>query len=82
MNTDELKLKIFNQLNLLNAKEIKDVYRILQKYIKSQKVSDDWINVSEVEKQGIKAALKEINAGKGIPHELVMSRLRHKHDHI
>ena len=78
MSTEEIKLRIFRQVDAFDAVKLKEFYGIMQNYINSKKDSDEWIGVSKPEQEGIRAAINEIAAGKGIPHEQVMSKLRHK----
>jgi hypothetical protein len=81
MSTEEIKLRIFRQVDTFDAVKLKEFYGIMQNFINSKKDSDEWIGVSLEEQKGIEAALKEIEEGKGIPHEEVMSRLRKTHNH-
>ena len=81
MSTEEIKLKIFRQVDALDAVKLKEFYGIMQNFMNSKKNTDEWIGVSPAEQEGIEAALKEIEDGKGIPHEEVMSRLRKKYNH-
>lgn len=81
MSTEEIKLKIFRQVDALDASKLKEFYGIMQNFINSNKDPDEWIGVSKAEQEGIEAAIKEIKDGKGIPHEEVMSRLKKKYPH-
>lgn len=81
MSTNELKLEIFRQVDALDANKLKELYGIMQNYINSKRVEDEWLGVNETEKEGIEAAMKELKARKGIPHDEVMSRLSKKHTH-
>jgi len=81
MSTEEIKLRIFRQVDAFDAVKLKEFYGIMQNFINSKKDSDEWIGVSITEQEGIEAAIKEIEEGKGIPHEEVMSRLKKKHNH-
>lgn len=81
MSIDEIKLRIFRQVDTFDSVKLKEFYGIMQNYINSKKEIDEWIGVSKVEQAGIEAAIKEIEEGKGIPHEDVMSRLRKKYNH-
>ena len=42
----------------------------------SKKEQDEWLNVTVEEKSGLEEAIKELDAGKGIPHEQVMNNFR------
>jgi hypothetical protein len=78
MSTEEIKLRIFRQVDAFDSAKLKEFYGIMQNYINSKKDTDEWIGVSKAEQEGIGAAINEIDAGKGIPHEQVMSKLRFK----
>ena len=81
MSIEEIKLQIFRQVDALDAAKLKEFYGIMLNYINSKKDTDEWIGVNSSEKQGIIAAIEELNDGKGIPHEQVMARLREKYNH-
>lgn len=78
MSTEEIKLRIFRQIDAFDAAKLKEFYGIMQNYINSKKDTDEWIGISKADQKGIEAAIHEIEAGKGIPHEQVMSKLRQK----
>ena len=79
MSTAELKIKIFRQLDSFNASNLEEFYGLMLNYLNSKKEIDEWIGVNDNEKQGIEAAIKELDAGKGISHSQVMSKLRNKY---
>jgi len=82
MNIAELKIKIFRQVDSLDSHKLEEFYGLMMNYINSKKDIDEWIGVSDDEKQGIEAAIKELDSGNGIPHAQVMSKLRKKHAHV
>jgi hypothetical protein len=82
MNIAELKIKIFRQVDSLDSNKLEEFYGLMMNYINSKKEVDEWIGVNDDEIQGIEAAIKELDAGKGIPHAQVMSKLRKKHTHV
>lgn len=79
MSTEELKLQIHRQIDALDAPNVKELYGLMVNYINSKKESSEWLGVSEFEQQGIEEAINEMNAGKGISHEQVMSKLKSRH---
>jgi hypothetical protein len=81
MNTSELKLKIFRQVDSLEKTRLEGLYGVLLNFINSQKEINDWINLSDNQKQGIFDAIEQIDSGKGIPHDKVMSKYRKKYTH-
>lgn len=76
MNLAELKIKIFRQIDSFDSNKLQDFYGVMLNYINSKKSIDEWVQLSDKEKQGIEDAIKEIESGKGIPHNKVISKLR------
>jgi hypothetical protein len=81
MTVAELKLKIFRQVDSLEKSRLEELYGVMLNYINSQKDLDDWTKLSTEQQQGIIDAIEEIDAGKGIPHETVMTNIRRKFSH-
>jgi len=81
MSTEEIKLQIFRQIDALDASKLKEFYGVMLNFINSKKEDDAWGELSEDEQKGIHEAINELNIGKGIPHNQVMSRLRDKYSH-
>jgi hypothetical protein len=82
MNTSELKLKIFRQIDSLEKTRLEDLYGVLTNFINGSKEINDWVNLTDDQKQGIFDALEEIDSGKGIPHGKVISKYRKKYSHV
>jgi len=81
MNTSELKLMIFRQIDSLEKTRLEDLYGILVNFINGQKGINDWLNLSEEQRQGILDAIDEIDSGKGMPHDTLISKYRQKYSH-
>jgi hypothetical protein len=81
MNASELKLKIFRQIDSLEKTSLEDFYGVLINYVNSHKELNDWGELSDLHKQGIIDAIEEIDSGKGISHDTVMSKFRKKYTH-
>ncbi len=78
MTVAELKLKIFRQVDSLEKSRLEELYGVMLNYINSKKDLDDWTKLSTEQQQGIIDAIEEIDAGKGIPNETVMTNIRRK----
>jgi hypothetical protein len=78
MSTEELKLAIFREVDLLDGSKLKELYGILQNFVNSQLNEEEWNNLSESEKDGIEAALQQLNDGESIYHTKVISQAREK----
>ncbi len=81
MNTAELKLLIFRKIDSLEKNKLQEIYGVLVNYINGQKDINDWKDLTEEQKQGISDAISEIDSGKGIPHDKVISKFRKKYSH-
>jgi len=81
MTVAELKLKIFRQVDSLEGSRLEELYGVFLNYINSQKDVDDWAKLTTEQQQGVFDAIEEIESGKGIPHEAVMTNIRKKFSH-
>jgi hypothetical protein len=81
MNSSELKLNIFREIDSLEGSDINEFYGILSNFINGKKEFKVWNSLSEEQRTGIENALVQINSGKGIPHMEVLSKFRNKYKH-
>jgi predicted transcriptional regulator len=81
MTVAELKLKIFRQVDSMEKSRLEELYGVMLNYINSKKDLDDWTKLTTEQQQGIIDAIEEIESGKGIPHETVMTNIRRKYSH-
>jgi hypothetical protein len=81
MTVSDLKLKIFRHIDSLEKNRLEELYGVLLNYINEKKDISDWERLTEEQKQGIFDAIEEIELGKGIPNEKVMSKIRKKYSH-
>jgi len=58
---------------------LEEFYGILLNYINGQKDITDWDNLSASQKNGILDAIDEIDSGKGIPNNTVLTKFRKKY---
>lgn len=81
MNTAELKLLIFRKIDSLEKNKLQEIYGVLMNYINGHKDINDWAALTEKQKQGLFDAISEIDSGKWISHEKVISKYRKKYLH-
>jgi hypothetical protein len=81
MTTSDLKLKIFRQIDSLEKSRLEELYGVLANFINGKNDIGDWDKLTEEQRQGIINAIGEIDSGKGIPHEEVMTKMRKKYSH-
>jgi hypothetical protein len=79
MKTPELKLKIINEINMLNTSGLEDVYGFLKNYINGQKSLNDWDSLSEEQKEGIQSAISESEKGMVLDYDVMIERLLKKY---
>ncbi len=79
MNTSELKIKLFRQIDSLDNNRLEELYGILINYINGQKEIYNWNKLTKNQRKGIIAAIDEIDTGKVIPHEKVIAKHRKKY---
>lgn len=82
MNTSELKLQIFRQLDLLGKSQLSELSGIVTNLVHGQYGIADWENLSSIEKEGIIDSIKLLNGGEGIKHETVMKKVRRKFTNV
>ena len=73
MDTSELKLRIFREIDSLEQGKLQEVYGYLQNFLRGDKDLRDWEILSVAQKEGLKNAIKDLDAGKGVVHEDVIS---------
>ena len=81
MTTAELKLKLFRQIDSLESTRLQDLYGVIENYLNGQKDIDDWGLLTEDQQQGILTAIDEIDTGKGIEHDKIITKYRQKYTH-
>lgn len=79
MDTSELKLKIFREIDSLERSKLQEVYAYIQNFLRAEKYLSDWQDLSVAQKQGIQDAINELDEGKGIVHEKVIAKYRKKY---
>ena len=81
MTVSDLKLKIFRQIDSLEKNRLEELYGVLINFINERKDVGDWEKLTHEQKKGIFDAIEEIESGKGIPNEKVITKIRKKFIH-
>jgi hypothetical protein len=79
MTIADLKLKIFRQIDSFEKSRLEEFYGILVNYVNGKKDISDWDKLTDEQKQGLIDAINEIEDGKGISHEKVITKMRKKY---
>jgi hypothetical protein len=76
MSTAEIKYSLFRIIDAINdSKTLKDIYSIVSK----KTDTDFWDTLTLKQKEEIETAIKELDAGLGIPHEKVIAKYKGKY---
>jgi hypothetical protein len=79
MKSAELKSEILRQVDNFDASKLEEFYGVMLNFINSKRDSDEWVGVSDMEKETIVAAINEMESGYGKSHAEVISKLRKKY---
>jgi hypothetical protein len=79
MTTSDIKLRLFRQIDSLEKSKLEELYGVVVNFINGQKELTDWDTLTESQQSGIIDALEEIEEGKGISHQDVVSKYRNKY---
>ena len=76
MNSAEIKIDLFRKLDGLKDERLKEAYGLLLNHINGDTDIDDWDNLTPTQQEAIKLGLKQLDEGKGRPHNEVLSEFR------
>jgi len=79
MNVSEIKVKLFQQIDSLDNNKIEELYGIVENFMNGQVDMEEWDKLTFAQKQGIENGISELDADKGVPHNIVMDELRKKY---
>tara|TARA_R110001592_G_scaffold336614_2_gene622248 strand:- start:3515 stop:3748 length:234 start_codon:yes stop_codon:yes gene_type:complete len=77
MNSAEIKLDLFRKLDGLSGSKLQEAYGLLLNFI-NQNSADFWDDLTPKQQEAIKQGVKELDEGKGVPHDEIMQTLRAK----
>ena len=79
MNTSEIKIKLFQQIDSLENNRLIELYGVVNNFLNHNDDSEKWDNLTPSQKEGIEYGISELNDNKGIEHNMVMKELRKKY---
>lgn len=80
MNTAELKLKFFRQIDGLDKDKLEEAYGVLLNYINSKDDLDEWNILTINQQQGIVDSIVQLEGNQGVSHEDVMSKYKNMYN--
>lgn len=81
MDASDLKIRIFRQIDTLDSAKLEEFYGIMLNFINSKHEVEEWIRIEDDEKQGLVAAIEQLDANKGINHSQVMNKFKKKYSY-
>ncbi len=79
MKAIEIKSDLFNKIERLNLRQLKEVYGLFQNYFNSNETVEEWNNMSPRLKEKIENGIQEADANIVKPLPEVTARLRRKY---
>ncbi len=80
MTDEALKQQILKKIDKLDRQDLEEVWGLLTNYLNQTEPEKDWESLSKAQKNGIEGGIRELDEGKGIPHQEVMKTLRKKYN--
>lgn len=79
MDTSELKLKLFRQIDSLEKSKLQQVYDMVLKLVQKDSSINQWDDLSKAQQQGLLDAIDEMNTSEGIDHQAVIDKYKQKY---
>ena len=79
MNTSEIKIKLFQQIDSLENNRLIELYGVVNNFLNRNDDSEKWDNLTPPQKEGIEYGISELNDNKGIEHNVVMEEFKKKY---
>lgn len=74
-----MKVQILKEVEDLNEPQLEELYAFLHNFLTKHKSMDDWLNLSESQRDGLKRAIKSIDQGESMVNEEVLSKYRKRY---
>ena len=79
MNTAELKLKLFREIDTLEKSKLEQVYGLLFNFIHQENDTEEWNSLSKTQQKGLIDAIDEMNSSEGVDHKSIMKKYKAKY---
>jgi DNA phosphorothioation-dependent restriction protein DptG len=79
MNKSEIKLSIFQEVDLLDDSQLEELYTFLHNFLLQGKSTQDWLDLSLEQKNGLKLAIRSIEEGQSMVNEEVLSKYKKRY---
>ena len=79
MDASEIKVKLFRQIDAMDKENLEELYGIFLNFIRGKDSTDEWEQLTDMQKQGIERGIYELDDNQGIPQNIVLEDLRKKY---
>jgi len=79
MDASEIKVKLFRQIDAMDKENLEELYGIFLNFIRGKDSTDEWEQLTDMQKQGIERGIYELDDNQGIPQNIVLEELRKKY---
>jgi len=79
MNDTEIKIKLFQKIDTLKEERLIELYGVVNNFINGSDDSEEWNNLTPIQKEGLEYGLKELDNKEGVKHNIVMEELKKKY---
>lgn len=79
MNTAELKLKLFREIDILEKSKLEQVYGLFVNFINEEVDTEEWKSLSKVQQKGLLDAIDEMDSSEGIEHKTIIEKYKKKY---
>jgi hypothetical protein len=79
MNNSEIKIRLFQQIDSLENDRLIELYGVVKNFMNQKDDSENWDSLTLTQKEGIEYGISELDASKGVEHNVVMEELRKKY---
>ena len=79
MDASEIKVKLFRQIDAMDKENLEELYGIFLNFIRGKDSTDEWEQLTDMQKQGIEKGIYELDENQGIPQNIVLEELRKKY---
>jgi hypothetical protein len=80
MNSAELKLKLFREIDNLDGKDLEEAYGILLNYLHGKSDLAEWNKLSTEQKKGIEESIEQLNNDNAKSHAEVIKKYRDQYN--
>lgn len=79
MNTAELKLKLYREIETLEKSKLEHIYGVVQNLINQDDSTEEWNELTTTQQKGLLNAIDEMNSSEGMDHQKIMDKYKNKY---